>query len=96
MNEGAKPLIVVGMSGSIDYLKDETGDRRFWSMSASPEMPAPTENLCDGIHDEDAPTHYLCTRCFPDLASQARGGDLQVPNDDDYDEFRRDGHQEVG
>lgn len=28
---------------------------------------------CDGVHDETAPVHYLCTRCFP-----AVGGDLLV------------------
>lgn len=59
------------------------------------EQPRDLGESCDGIHDEEAPTHYLCTRCFPDLINQARGGDLQVPNDDEYDEICRDEQQEV-
>ena len=35
-------------------------------MTAPLEMPEP-EEICDGIHDEGAPAHYLCSRCFPEL-----------------------------
>lgn len=31
---------------------------------------------CDGLHDEGAPAHYLCTRCFPE-------GDLAEAPDED-------------
>lgn len=98
MTDGRKPFVVIGTSGSHDYLKDATGDRRYWPVQVpataaqrplSPEdraivdkfvaasgkwivePPVPAvgddEGACDGIHDEGAPPHYLCTRCFPDL-----------------------------
>lgn len=55
---------------------------------------------CDGIHDEDAPTHYLCTQRFPDLIDQALGdralgGDPQGSGDDDYADVYRDEPQET-
>lgn len=41
---------------------------------------------CDGLHDEGAPAHYLCTRCFPE-------GDLvEAPDDDEQD---RDPGEEI-
>ena len=44
--------------------------------------------LCDGLHDESAPSQYLCSRCFPDVASIR--GDLTDAQDDEYDEACRD------
>ena len=49
--------------------------------------------VCDGVHDEGAPAHYLCSRCFPDVVDLR--GDLADPQDDDYDEARRDEDEEM-
>ena len=43
------------------------------------------EASCDGIHDEGAPTHYLCTRCFPDAVK----GDLSQSQSDEVEEDER-------
>ena len=45
---------------------------------------------CDGLHDESAPTHYLCSKCFPNLR-----GDLADPLDDEDDEACRDETEEM-
>lgn len=46
-----------------------------------------SEGGCDGLHDEGAPAHYLCTRCFPE-------GDLaEGPAADD--EQNRDPEEEI-
>ena len=114
-----KRLVVIGTSGSHDYLKDTTGDRRFWPVrvpSAPSEAPLSPEDravidklvatsgkwivepkpsstgneaACDGIHDEGAPTQYLCTRCFPD------GGDLATHEDVTQDDVRQDHDEEM-
>ena len=111
--EGKRPLVIIGTSGSTDYLNDTTGDRRYWPVSSSPvDTPPPSAEdravvqrlveatggqwlveageSCDGLHDEAAPTHYLCSRCFPDLR-----GDLTAPRDDEYDEARQDEAEEM-
>lgn len=49
-----------------------------------------TEHCCDGLHDENAPAQYLCSRCFPDLQP-----DLTDPQDDECDEARRDDDEEM-
>lgn len=114
--EGKKPLVVIGTSGSHDYLNDTTGDRRFWPVRVpptaadtplSPEDQAVIDKLvamtsspivvvskdgeatCDGIHDEGAPAHYLCTRCFPD------GGDLATHEDDVQEDVHQDHDEEM-
>lgn len=44
---------------------------------------------CDGIHDESAPGHYLCSRCFP-------FGEIPPPQDDEDDaDLRRDEPDEM-
>lgn len=78
-----KKFVVIGTSGSPDYLNDTTGDRRFWPLVAD-------EARCDGIHDENAPIQYLCSKCF-----QGPRGDLTAPQDDEYDEDRRDVAEEM-
>lgn len=78
--------VIFGMSGSTDYLRDTTGSQRFWNASVPLADSAPDDGLgCDGIHDENAPAHYLCSRCFPGIR-----GDLAESQDDEYDEARRD------
>lgn len=86
-----KPLVVIGTSGSQDYLRD-TGDRRFWPVpvAAPTSDEAPDDGqTCDGLHDEDAPALYLCSRCFP-------YGEISPREDDDgYDRADRDAHEEM-
>jgi Virulence-associated protein E len=113
--EVKKPFVIIGTSGSHDYLKD-TSDRRYWpvnvpativdqsvedsrqilettsgkwivetnerlseaelnvlrrALAAPVVLRTVPAGECDGLHDEDAPTIYLCTRCFPiDLDDQ--------------------------
>ena len=103
---GEKPkarraLVIIGTSGSTDYLKG-TDNRRYWPvvpnaveadappLSAEDQAilkrlieaggiePVAREENCDGLHDEGAPSHYLCSRCFPDLR-----GDLAEPYEDE-------------
>ena len=115
MTAEAKKLVVIGTSGSHDYLKDTTGGRRYWpvrvpaelgaepllpeeravvdklvAMSSGAALASDDEAVCDGIHDEGAPSHYLCTRCFPDLVDRAFRGDLVDPEENDEYEDRRD------
>lgn len=54
-----------------------------------------SSETCDGIHDEVAPTHYLCTRCFPDLIERALRGDLSETQDSDRDDLRRSEDHEM-
>lgn len=89
--EAKRPLVVIGTSGSTDYLHDKTRDRRFWPVSAtSAAQPSDDSDVCDGLHDEGAPPQYLCSRCFPDPQ-----GDLAVLQDDEYDESCRDEDREM-
>ncbi len=90
-SEDRKLLAVVGTSGSTDYLRDATGDQRFWPVVPPPGGTADGAETCDGIHDEGAPPQYLCTRCFPGAAR----GDLAEHEDDDCDGVRRDEEQEM-
>lgn len=78
--EAKRPLVVIGTSGSTDYLMDSTGGRRFWPVTVASD----DGEGCDGLHDEEAPAAYLCTRCFPDLGR----GDLGRGHDDDEDDNR--------
>lgn len=117
--DGKRKLVVIGTSGSHDYLTDPTGGQRFWPVHVPPSenvktiAPEDRERLdaflasrtgtvapalavvddgeaCDGVHDESAPAHHLCTRCFPDLVDRALRGDLVDPEEDDEHEDRRD------
>jgi hypothetical protein len=90
-----RKLVIIGTSGSTDYLRDATGDQRFWPVR-SDALPRDPGESCDGIHDEGAPLHHLCTRCFPDLIDRALKGDLFGPGDDECDEVRQDEDQEMG
>lgn len=83
MTTEGKKLVIIGTSGSMDFLRGDTG-RRFWPVTV-PSGVSEDAQGCDGLHDETAPTQYLCTRCFPAL-----GGDLLEPPDDDDDDDRRD------
>lgn len=49
---------------------------------------------CDGIHAEEAPDHYLCTRCFPHGRRDPDGGDLvQVDDAENVDESRSESQE---
>ena len=38
--ESKRPLVIIGTSGSTDYLKDTTGNRRYWPVASPPaDMP---------------------------------------------------------
>jgi hypothetical protein len=108
-----KKLVVIGTSGSTDYLLDvdqyrpTRQDRRFWPVTVPPvdlatlrvdraqlwaeaaEFWADDGLRCDGLHDEAAPIQYQCSRC-PGLR-----GDLSEPQDDEYEEARRDDAEEM-
>jgi hypothetical protein len=61
---------IIGTSGSLDYLNDSTAGKRFWQLA--PEVlkeAVEAVDSCDGIHDENAPPQYLCTRCYPQPTS---------------------------
>lgn len=76
MAADGKPLVVLGTSGSTDYLRDVAPDqyrptrqdRRYWVVSVPHSERASNDGLdCDGLHDQNAPIQYLCSRCFPAL-----------------------------
>jgi len=93
-----KDLVVIGTSGSTDYLTDPRGDQRFWPEKISADEAGPPLSAedhsklkalfmgCDGIHDEGAPAIYLCTRCFPDSGR----GDHGSTDEDDHRDDRRE------
>jgi hypothetical protein len=81
----AEGMVIIGTSGSTDYLTDPNADKRFWPVTAPDYSLA-----CDGLHDEEAPVQYLCSACFPRLR-----GDLSEPQDELADEDRRDEREEM-
>jgi hypothetical protein len=42
-----KPFVIIGTSGSHDYLKDTTGGRRFWPVAVPVGKPLPIDNEAD-------------------------------------------------
>ena len=86
-----RKYVIIGTSGSHDYLNDTTGDRRFWPVSVVSDRPSSDDKEgCDGLHDESAPNQYLCSRCFP------LRGDLSDLQEDEYDNARRDEDEKIG
>jgi len=101
-----KAYVVICTSGSPDYLKDSTGNRRYWpahAPSTAPAEPISSEDRalvdvlitmsgewCDGLHDEEAPQQYLCSRCFPNGRE-----DPSAQEDDGYEETCRDQDREM-
>jgi hypothetical protein len=108
-----KCTVIIGTSGSTDYLSDATGGQRFWPVNVPQGESAPKDGqdvsqgesapkdgqdvpqgesaskddqACDGLHDEDAPAHYLCSRCFPDR------GDL---TEFEGEEYQHDAEKEM-
>jgi predicted P-loop ATPase len=90
-------FVFVGTSGSHDYLKDSTGNQRFWSVYTPTTVPADDTNTdddppCDGIHDTDTSLLSHCTRCFPYGRDAQRDLDerednaVQQDEDQDYQE----------
>jgi hypothetical protein len=58
-------MIIIGTSGSLDYLNDSTANQRFWRVAPEVSEAVIGQAPCDGVHDESAPAQYLCTRCYP-------------------------------
>lgn len=86
-----KYTLIIGTSGSTDFLHEPSGTRRFWPVSVLSDRPSLEDGEgCDGLHDVSAPSQYLCSRCFP-----AFRGDLAEPQDDECDEARRDETEEM-
>lgn len=46
-------VVIIGTSGSLDYLRDATGDQRFWFVTVLRD---------DGPRDDAAPIQHLCSR----------------------------------
>jgi hypothetical protein len=82
MAETKKTLVLIGTSGSHDYLRDPTGDRRFWPVRESSSTGV--DLLSPG--DRARLDAYLCTRDLPDLTR----GDLPS-----CDETTEDGQDEA-
>lgn len=40
-----KPFVVIGTSGSPDYLNDKTGSRRFWPVSSTKVPPSDGDKM---------------------------------------------------
>lgn len=92
-----KYTVIIGTSGSADYLNDTASDRRLWPLSVPSARPSLEDGEdsdgCDGLHDESAPTQYLCSRCFP--GRYPLRGDLSDPQDDASAEPHRDAYDET-
>jgi hypothetical protein len=79
--------VIIGTSGSTNYLSDTTGGQRFWLVGVPCDEPAQEDGqACDGLHDEGAPAHYLCSRCFPD-----RGDRTELEGE----EYQHDAEKEI-
>jgi len=90
-SEAKGPLMVMGTSGSTDYLREGTVEKRYWLVG--PPLSDPDTGACDGVHDEGAPPQHLCTRCFPDRSGDPR--DLSAHADDEYGDNCRDEQEEI-
>jgi hypothetical protein len=79
----------VGIPPADTENRDEAVVARLLELTGGTWLDDAAGEGCDGLHDESAPSQYLCSRCFPKLR-----GDLAEPhNDDEYDEARRDEDQ---
>jgi len=76
--------------------KELDGEPQVLPVAAAGVHPAGDDDgqTCDGLHDEDAPLLYLCSRCFP-YGAGARGDLADLGEDEGY-EAHRDEDREMG
>ena len=109
--ESKRPLVIIGTSGSTDYLKD-TGNRRYWPVAVSINTPPATaEDLAVVQRFVEATGGKWLVEAGEDCDGlHAEGapvqylcsrcfpdlrGDLAASHDDEYEEARRDDAEEM-
>jgi hypothetical protein len=92
-----RQFVIIGTSGSRDYLEDSTSNQPFWPVYTPTTTPTDDTNTdddppCDGSHDTDTSLLFPCTRCFPYGRDTQRNLDerednaIQQDEDQDYQE----------